>query len=308
MKARSLSLVLLVSGALGAQTSTRNGDTVPIPDTFVAALQKIVASAASEFREVKGEPIVGWAPSTNHIQDQDYDSGKQHSHEFVWRVLVLLPGARRYQSPAECYIRQTEITRADSDYYDLLPLNYACTLPFDPAELLSAVHAAVGPGWKQKSEELKPGEVFVSFEPRDSTNRTDLVRVSVFCGQYCVLGVTSPPRSETPSGVELNQDEDIARNIARIQSSDHLPLPPVQPGVGTGPVVIVNDTSTSLTLYISGATKVRRIIPSHGRVSISLLPGEYTVAGELADKSVQPFLGARRYSGGETETFLVTTQ
>jgi hypothetical protein len=99
--------------------------------------------------------------------------------------------------------------------------------------------------------------------------------------------------------------EGIADAIKRIEGGPHSALPSPQPGSGRGPITIQNDTSSVLTVYFSGSTSQKQTVPAHGRTTVTLTPGAYTVAGELSDKSVAPFLGSRNYTGGETEHFYV---
>ena len=80
--------------------------------------------------------------------------------------------------------------------------------------------------------------------------------------------------------------------IGRIQSSSHASLPELQSGSGTGPLTIKNETSLTLTIYLSGTTDWKEIIPQHASTHVSLSPGLYKVAGELSDKSVAPFFGS----------------
>jgi hypothetical protein len=100
-----------------------------------------------------------------------------------------------------------------------------------------------------------------------------------------------------------NSTPDIQTSVARIEQSQHVTLPALQPGAGTGPLIIQNDTSSVLTVYLSGATAQKQVVQPHARVPVTLPPGVYKLAGELADKSVLPFFAVRTYFGGETEQF-----
>jgi len=62
-------------------------------------------------------------------------------------------------------------------------------------------------------------------------------------------------------------------------------------------------TTSVLTVYLSGPSAQKQVIQPHARVPVTLPPGVYKLAGELADKSVLPFFAVRNYSGGETEQF-----
>jgi tetratricopeptide (TPR) repeat protein len=96
-----------------------------------------------------------------------------------------------------------------------------------------------------------------------------------------------------------NNPPDIQTSVARIEQSQHVTLPPLQAGSGTRPLIIQNDTSSVLTVYLSGPTAQKQVIQPHVRVPVRLPPGVYKLAGELADKSVLPFFALRTYSGGE---------
>jgi hypothetical protein len=180
----------------------------------------------------------------------------------------------------------------------------------DQAHLLSGIRAALGPGWRAEScndDRSPPPEsgpicfyqaeyknaLGVAILPPNST--TKAIEIAVYAPITSSLFPALNSREAKADGV--------TEVIARIEGAQHASLPSIQPGTGSGPITIQNDTSSTLTVYFAGTTNRKEAVLPHGQTVVSLEPGEYKVAGELSDKSVLPFLGLRSYRGGETERF-----
>jgi hypothetical protein len=288
---------------LAAQQKNEPSVVQPIPENFPQILERVLRESDGYFQSIRSAPLIGMDPSPT-------------MHKFRWRASINLPGAKT------CEITELEVR--DGKGAPLPGQNrqpsYVCDMGVvAPTRFVPAIEAALGPGWQAgdcDSEAMKsarpPGtpapicfrkleagslseytKVYVGSNSRTEKN----IAISVLSSITLVDGAVKASYKDEAGGV--------VNAIGRIQASSHASLPELQPGSGAGPLTIENETAASLTIYFSGTTDWKEIIPPHSSTHVSLNPGVYKVAGELSDKSVTPFFGVRSYSGGETERFYI---
>jgi hypothetical protein len=285
--------VLVTAGISSAQ--------IILPDTFPGAFDKVMRASEEGFGPIKGAPVVGLA-------EQKADNALLR--HFQWRPVIDLPSAY------SCQITQDEVVRAVTPPGGVSGIRvsvYTCIFLKPMAgesQLVAGVTAGLGPGWESRFSDnvspRPPGETITFYKLGDWYPRVTLTTTA---DDRTASVTVRPPDSfrSRQGGVAPSLDNsDIAGAIARIGRSPHAPLPSVHLGSYGGPITIQNDTEWTLTVYFSGIIDRKAIIPSHGQVAVPLSAGEYKVAGELSDKSVEPFLDIRNYSGGETERFFTT--
>lgn len=107
-------------------------------------------------------------------------------------------------------------------------------------------------------------------------------------------------------------DDSVTSAIDRVRSAPHSILPDAQKlpaGTGNG-VQVENATKYSIRIYFRGPEKHAENVPPGGSVTINLPPGEYEVAAEVPNSSVQPYYGKQEYSTGSgyRERFTIETR
>ena len=97
----------------------------------------------------------------------------------------------------------------------------------------------------------------------------------------------------------------IDLEVAEIAKGQHSDLPPLHGNAyqytrtGHAEIEIKNDTAYPLTAMYSGGQSERVIIPAHGRKSIKIRSGEYSIAVTTTQPNVKPFYGKEKLDSGK---------
>jgi hypothetical protein len=309
-------LILLAAASLLAQPRSKLAAPQPLPPTFPEVFQKVVQAREDGFKSTRGAPLLGSDITHN---------GRTLGHEFLWRSTIILPGAK------SCVIAQDQTSLEREGQTVVLDnpssARYSCDMqPIRLTEIAAGIEAALGPGWSRKVE--GSAEHAAAYEAalgpewsREGSVRREVASISFHQNgdeyegkNIYTVGVSqwSGPGERLSVSVlqhpliKPDEPTGVGAAIARIESSEHAPLPPAQKGSGVGPIQIHNDTSSTITVYFSGTINHQEVVQPGQHAAVPLPPGPYKVAAELADKSVTPFLGTRKYSGGETERFYIS--
>jgi hypothetical protein len=262
--------------------------TLPLSQEFPELFREIFQAANDDgFETLKGPPMIG----------QDSSGG---DHVFVWRGKVLLPSA--YECDVTEFVSRTRQSAP----------SYLCMIqPMRDERSRNAMFDAVGAALRAG---LGPSFVMREYNPLGEKALSSHSSV-----QFCTPPQTAAVANDCPVRLTVAKEKDgavllISVNVplsgnvlqpnskGQSQTDTPRPLPPARLTRqrtdlgGLAANIVVNQTTSELTLEFNGGEQHRITIAAGGSRTITLSPGIYRVTARVAAPRIIPFEGQQTYA------------